>query len=173
MTICPAGGSARTSAIRSVIAICAAALCTVMLDAPMLRAQVAGTLTVSGAPLSFGNPTAADLTAGLLEAASPVSFQVDVDSAGVPVTTTVSIRAVGGDIGGMKSVADLQWRRGDLGTWQSLTESDAIIETRSYSGNQAETWGNTIHFRVVLRWVGDSPSAYQATFVVSLSRTET
>jgi hypothetical protein len=75
-------------------------------------------------------------------------------------------------MGGSKSIADLQWRRGDLGSWQSLTQSDVFVESRTYTLlSPRPAWSNTIHFRVVVRWTGDPPAAYVGTYVITLTQT--
>jgi hypothetical protein len=135
-----------------------------------VQAQLSSTLTVTSGTISFPAPTPADLTAGILAASSPVTFQVT--PAAAAATTTVTIRASGATMGGSKSVADLQWRRGDLGTWQSLTQTDVFVESRTYSLlSPRPTWQNTIYFRVVLRWVGDPPATYVGNYVITLTQT--
>jgi hypothetical protein len=75
-------------------------------------------------------------------------------------------------MGGSKPVADLQWRRGDLGSWQSLTQSDVLVESRTYTLDASRpAWENTIYFRVVLRWVGEPPAAYAGSYVITLTQT--
>jgi hypothetical protein len=125
---------------------------------------------VTSGTISFPAPTPADLTAGILAASAPVSFQVT--PAALAQTTTVTIKASDATMGGSKSVADLQWRRGDLGTWQSLTQTDVFVESRTYTLLEARpAWENTIYFRVVLRWVGDPPATYVGNYVITLTQT--
>jgi hypothetical protein len=133
-------------------------------------AQLSSTLTVTNGTVTFPAPTPADLTAGILAASTPVTFQVT--PAATAATTTVTIKASGATMGGSKAIGDLQWRRGDLGSWQSFTQSDVAVESRTYTlFSPRPTWSNTIYFRVVVRWVGDPPAAYVGTYVITLTQT--
>jgi hypothetical protein len=135
-----------------------------------LHAQLSSTLTITSGTISFPAPTPADLTAGILAASAPATFQVT--PAAAAHTTTVTIKASGTTMGGSKSIADLQWRRGDLGTWQSLTQSDVFVESRTYTLLASRpAWQNTIYFRVVLRWTGEPPATYVGSYVITLTQT--
>jgi hypothetical protein len=137
-------------------------------------AQTSVQLALSGVPVSFDAPTAADLTVGTLEAPTPLSFQVatTAEPAG-SFTTTVSIRASSATLGGGKPAADLEWRRGDDPTWHALTTSDAIVESRVADGiPEGHTWDNTIYFRIALHWTSDPPATYTGNLVFTVSTTQ-
>lgn len=124
--------------------------------------------------MSFGAPTPADLTAGTLEAATPLPFQVVTTSepAG-SFTTTVYIRNSLSTLGGAKPVADLEWRRADDPTWRALTTSDAIVESRiAASAPEGHTWNNTINFRMALHWTSDPPATYTGNLIITVSATQ-
>jgi len=136
------------------------------------RAQTGVQLTLGGFE-TFGVPTAADFAAGILEASTPLPFQVLTTSepAG-SITTSVYIRSSSPTLGAGKSVTQLEWRRGDDPTWRAVTTVDAIVETRVAQGTaQGHTWSNTIHFRMVLRWASDRPTTYASNLVLTVSTT--
>jgi hypothetical protein len=124
-----------------------------------------------GGSVSFGTPTAADFTAAVLEAETPLSYQVTTTAEPVgSFTTTVSIRSSSPTLGGGKSLADLEWRRGDDATWHALTTVDVTVESRVNNGAvQGHTWDNTIFFRVALHWASDAPASYTGNLVVTVS----
>jgi len=136
-------------------------------------AQTTVNLVLSGGPVVFDAPTAADMTAGVLESSTPLSFEVKTTSEpGGLFTTTVLIRSSSATLGNGKPTADLEWRRGNETTWHPLTTTDAIVERRSAMGSQkGHTWDNMIFFRVTLHWTSDPPATYTGNLVLTLTTT--
>jgi hypothetical protein len=138
-------------------------------------AQTQVQLALTGGPVSFGAPTASDLTAGGLEAPAPLTYEVQT-SQEPPLgthTTTVYIRNSSSTLGGGKPVADLEWRRGDEATWHALTTTDALVESRTQGfAELGHSWSNTIHFRIALGWTSDPPATYTGNLVVTVSTTQ-
>jgi hypothetical protein len=128
-------------------------------------------LTVAGGTITFAAPTAADYTAGFINSATGVTFALGAQT-GASRTTTISIRSTSASLGNGKVIGDLQWRRSDLATWNSITLTDAQVEQRVLvRGGLNDPWSNTIFFRMVLTWTTDAPATYSATYQVTLSQT--
>ncbi len=131
-------------------------------------------LTLSG-PLTFGAPTAADLTTGTLASTSAMTYQAQttLEPALGTHTTTVYIRSSSATLGGGKALGDLQWRRADDVTWHTLTTSNVAVESQTKSFSlTGHTFSNSILFRVTLRWTGDPPATYTGQLVLTLSTTQ-
>lgn len=129
------------------------------------------TLTVAGATVTFPAPTAADYAAGFVNSSAGATFTVDATT-GLSRTTTVSIRATSASLGGGKVIGDLQWRRSDLATWNSITATDAQVEQRIQIRNGLnDPWSNTIFFRLLLNWTTDAPGTYSANYQITLAQT--
>src|SRR5439155_925001 len=100
-----------------------------------------------------------------------VTFTIDAQT-GSSRTTTVSIRSTSASLGGTKVIGDLQWRRSDLATWNSITLTDAQIEQRIVVRNASnDPWSNTIFFRMILNWTTDAPGTYSASYQITLAQT--
>lgn len=121
-------------------------------------------LTVSGLPLSVTNPTADDFDAGSVSLGSS-AFTVDLTTNGgggfSPRVTTVSVRCTSTcPSSGTLPVASLQWRRADLGTWNTLTTAFVAVETRTATFAGAnDPWSNSIFWRYLLSWTTRPPAA--------------
>jgi hypothetical protein len=89
----------------------------------------------------------------------------------VPRTATISIRASTATLGGTKPVGDLQWRRNDLGTWNSMTTTDATVQSQSGFSGGTSTISNSIWLRVNLNWASDPAATYSTTITITLSVT--
>ena len=147
-----------------------AAILLAMAFASPLAAQRTN-LTVTGGTISFPAPTAADYIAGFINSTSGVTFTIDAQT-GTSRTTTISIRSTSPDLGGGKVLGDLQWRRSDLATWNSITLTDAQVEQRIVIRNVSnDPWSNTIFFRMILGWTADPPGTYSANYQITLSQT--
>jgi hypothetical protein len=128
-------------------------------------------LTLAGGTITFPAPTAADYIAGFVNSATGVTFTVAAQT-GTSRTTTISIRSTSASLGNGKVIGDLQWRRSDLATWNSITLTDAQVEQRvQVRGVVNDPWSNTIFFRLVLNWTSDAPATYTANYQVTLSQT--
>ena len=128
-------------------------------------------LTVTGATITFPAPTAADYIAGFVNSSTGASFTINSQN-GVPRTTTISVRSTSTSLGNGKLIGDLQWRRSDLASWNSITLTDAQIEQRVVINKGLnDPWSNTIFFRMVLNWTSDAPATYSASYVITLSQT--
>jgi len=136
------------------------------------RAPAQVTLTVTGGPATFPAPTVTDYDAGYVANPAGLAFQLGIAGAAANRTTTVSIRASSGTLGGGKPVSDLEWRRADLGTWNQMSVSDAVIESRPVRKNTLnDPWGNTVFLRMRLTWANDAPATYTTDLVVTLTVT--
>jgi hypothetical protein len=128
-------------------------------------------LTVSGGAITFPAPTAADYIAGFVNSAAGATFTVNSQN-GLSRTTTISIRATSASLGGGKVIGDLQWRRSDLATWNSIAVTDAQVEQRIVINKGLnDPWSNTIFFRLKLDWTADPPGSYSANYQITLSQT--
>jgi len=128
-------------------------------------------LAVTGGTITFPAPTAADYIAGFVNSTTGVTFTIDAQT-GSSRTTTVSIRSTSASLGGTKVIGDLQWRRSDLATWNSITLTDAQIEQRIVVRNASnDPWSNTIFFRMILNWTTDAPGTYSASYQITLAQT--
>jgi len=121
------------------------------------------TLTVTGLPFTVTQTTPADFDAGSVILGT-LTFTVDATSnrpAFSPRATTVSVRCFAPcPATGTLNAAALQWRRGDLGTWNTLTTAQALVETRNVTFNGPnDPWSNTIQFRYLLNWATTPPTA--------------
>ena len=132
------------------------------------------TLTLAGNTITFPAPTATDYTNGWVNSTTGVTFTVDATSSGGGSnTTTIQIRSTSANLGGGKLLADLQWRRSDLATWNSITIGDVNVEARSQTFNGAnDPWSNTIFFRMLLSWTTDAPATYSANYRITLRVTQ-
>jgi hypothetical protein len=129
------------------------------------------TLTLASGAVTFPAPTAADYINGFVDAPIGMTFTINSNS-GVQRTTTVSIRSISANLGGGKVIADLEWRRSDLATWNSITLTDAQVEQRIVINKGLnDPWSNTIFFRMVLHWTTDAPATYSGTYQITLSQT--
>jgi hypothetical protein len=134
--------------------------------------------TVSGFPVTFPTPTAAELTAGSITSASAITFTVNAQT-GNPQqrTTTVSIRCQAPcPQSGAKSMATLRWRRADQAIWNTLTTSDAVIETRPVFRNQPlpasnDPWSNSLYWQFLVDWLNDTPGTSTFNIVMTLTVT--
>jgi len=148
----------------------AAVLLALVFVASPLAAQKTS-LTVTGGTITFPAPTAADYIAGFVNSTTGATFTVAAQT-GTSRTTTISIRSTSANLGNGKVIADLQWRRSDLATWNSITLTDAQVEQRVVVRSVLnDPWNNTIFFRMVLNWTSDAPATYSANYQITLSQT--
>lgn len=130
-------------------------------------------ITLTGAPNVFPAPTVADYDAGVVSNPTGITFTINVSGgAAANRTTIVSVRSSAASLGGGKPLSDLQWRRADLATWNTMTTTDATIESRPVRKNNLnDPWSNTVFFRMLLSWTGDLPGTYSAGLVFTLTVT--
>ena len=148
----------------------AAILLALVLFASPLAAQKT-ILTLTGGTITFPAPTAADYIAGYVNSATGVTFTVNAQS-GASRTTTISIRSTSANLGGGKVIGDLEWRRSDLATWNTITLTDAQVEQMIVVRNGInDPWNNTIFFRMILNWATDALATYSANYTITLSQT--
>jgi hypothetical protein len=152
--------------------IAAISLSLALSASPLAAQFTITTLTLSGQTITFPAPTATDYINGFVNSTG-VTFTVkNLFSNQGAHTTTVLIRATSANLGGGKVLGDLQWRRSDLATWNSITAVDAQVEQRVLiAGTQNDPWTNTIFFRMVLSWATDAPATYTANYAITLSQT--
>lgn len=149
--------------------IAAISLALGLLAAPLAAQKT--TLTVTGGTITFPAPTAADYIAGFIDSSTGATFTINSVN-GLPRTTTVSIRSTSASLGSGKLIGDLQWRRSDLATWNSVTLTDSQVEQRIVVNKGLnDPWSNTIFFRMALSWTRDAPATYSASYVITLSQT--
>jgi hypothetical protein len=136
------------------------------------------TLTVSGFPVVFAAPTAADLDGGTLSSSTATTFTVEV-TAGQPIArlTTVSIRCQAPcPATGSMSMAALLWRRADLGVWTPLTTMDVPIESRIVGRRlplpqSNNPWSNSLYWQALADWTSNAPGANTFNIVMTLTVT--
>jgi hypothetical protein len=144
---------------------------------PLLAQNRRFDFTLTGGPLAFAAPTAADFAAGFALHPTGLTFEVDVANNAHPNTlfeTTISLRATTPVLGGSgKPISDLEWSLGGAGgPWTPLSLVDAAVETRTVRRNrQNDPWLNTLHFRMLLEWATDTPATYTTGIVVTLTVT--
>jgi hypothetical protein len=143
------------------------------LSSPRAAAQGVS-LTLSSAPNVFPAPTVTDFNNGFVLSPTGIGFTVDVLSGSTARnrTSIVSIRASSATLGSGKPVSDLQWRRSDLATWNSMTTSNVTIESRTIRRNNTnDPWSNTVFFRILLSWTATGPATYSTGMVITLTIT--
>lgn len=152
----------------------AAVLAVAMLVPAVLLAQGRERLRITGAPVSFPAPTVTDYNNGFLPAGGTLTYTVSGTGGGngISHTSTVSVRATTGTLGGTKAITDLQWRRADLSTWNPMTTTAAQIEQRLIVRRGAnDPWSNQIFLRMLLSYANDGPGTHSATLVFTLTIT--
>lgn len=143
-----------------------------LLASPLAAQNPVTSLTLAGAVITFPAPTAADYINGFVNTATGVTFTVNATNGNQSHTTTVSIRATSANLGGGKVLADLQWRRSDLATWNSITSTNVQVEQRVVVLNGTnDPWNNTIFFRMILNWATDPNATRSANYSITLSQT--
>jgi len=155
--------------LRGVSTRVALAIALALVASPLAAQKTS--LTVTGGTITFPSPTAADYIAGFVNSTGGVTFTVNSQN-GVQRTTTITVRSTSADLGNGKMIGDLQWRRSDLATWNSITLTDAQVEQRIVINKALnDPWSNTIFFRLVLNWTSDGPATYSANYQLTLSQT--
>ena len=155
--------------LRGVSTRVALAIALALVASPLAAQKTS--LTVTGGTITFPSPTAADYIAGFINSTGGVTFTVNSQN-GVQRTTTITVRSTSADLGNGKMIGDLQWRRSDLATWNSITLTDAQVEQRIVINKVLnDPWSNTIFFRLVLNWTSDGPATYSANYQLTLSQT--
>jgi hypothetical protein len=145
---------------------CALLLLGAVLLLPRDAAAQRTRMTVNGFPINFPSPTGDDFDAGFIQSTTGITFTVDAQTGtNTQRTTSVMIRCASPcPTTGTKPVSELMWRRADLGTWNTLTTTDALVESRPVFRNQPapasnDPWTNTLYFQFALNWLGDPPAA--------------
>jgi hypothetical protein len=150
----------------------AISLSLALLASPLAAQNPVTSLTLAGQTITFPAPTATDFVNGFVNSATGVTFTVNATAGNQSHTTTVLIRGTSATLANGKVLADLQWRRSDLATWNSITSVNAAVEARTVVRNGTnDPWSNTIFFRMILTWVNDDPFAYAGTYSITLSQT--
>ena len=148
----------------------AIAIAGLVLFAIPLAAQKT-TLALGGATITFPAPTAADYINGFVNSTTGVTFTINSVN-GPNRTTTVAIRTTSPDLGNGKVIADFEWRRSDLATWNSITSTATQVEQRPVVNKGLNDPGtNTVFFRMLLSWTTDAPATYSGNYVITLSQT--
>lgn len=155
--------------LRGASTIAKISIALAILSSPLAAQKT--TLSVTGGTVTFPAPTVADYINGYVDATTGVTFTVNSQS-GVARTTTVSIRASSANLGNGKPLGDLEWRRADLATWNSISLVDSQIEQRVVVNKGLnDPWTNTVFLRMLLHWTTDAPATYSANYVITLSQT--
>lgn len=139
-----------------------------------LAAQGRETITITGGNVTFAAPTAADFNNGYLPASGALTYTVKSAAGGTGIshTSTVSVRSTAATLGGTKPISDLQWRRSDLSTWNSMTTTAAFVEQRTIVRRGTnDPWSNQIFFQMLLSFANDAPGAHSGTLVFVLTIT--
>jgi hypothetical protein len=148
------------------------AIALVLVAAPATAQNPKTTLTLGGGTVTFPAPTAADYINGYVYSTTGVTYTVDATTGVQSHTTTISIRATSANLGSGKLLSDLEWRRSDLATWNTITSTDAQVEQKVMIRSLLnDPWSNTIFFRMKLSWTSDAPATYSAGYQLTLSQT--
>ncbi len=117
-------------------------------------------ITVTGTPMTVTETTTTDFDAGSVTVGA-VNYVVDLRTNSgqggfSPRVTTVNVRCGPACAG---NFARLQWRRNDLGTWNTLTTAYVTVESRTaeFDGIN-DPWNNSMIFRYQLGYAVDPPS---------------
>ena len=138
------------------------------------HAQVMTLSLSSGSPIAFPNPTETDYDNGFVAATAAMAFTLDLSKGGGGPGRhgILSIRAASATMGGTKPIGDMQWRRSDLATWNSLTTSDVQVESRAMvKSGLNDPWSNSVFFRTLLSWTTDGPATYTPTIILTCTIT--
>ena len=149
------------------------AVIALVLSAAPLTAQTPKTsLTLGGGTVTFPAPTATDYINGYVYSTSGVTYTINATNGNASHTTTVLIHATSADLGNGKALTDLEWRRSDLATWNTIPTTNTQVEQKiMIKGVLNDPWSNTIFFRMKLSWTADPPATYSANYQVTLSQT--
>lgn len=157
----------------SMVAACGLALVVLAAVAPQVLAQGSRrtNITTTGFPLATTSTSPADFDAGFVAIGS-TTFTVDLrtNTGGggfSPRVTTVNVQcAAPCPASGTASLAGLQWRRADLGVWNTLTTAYVPVESRTATFAGAnDPWQNTLFWRYLLSWTGTPPAAASDFYV--------
>jgi len=155
--------------LRGVSTSAAVSLALALAASPLAAQKTSIALT--GGTITFPAPTAADYIAGFINSTTGVTYTVAAQN-GTSRTTTVSIRSTSANLGNGKVLGELQWRRSDLATWNSIALTDAQVEQKVViRGVLNDPYSNTIFFRMILNWTSDAPATYSANYQITLSQT--
>jgi hypothetical protein len=137
-----------------------------VLGAPTLEAQGRRLteLTLTGFPLTTTTTTVADFDAGFVSIGT-TNFTVDLtrNTGGggfSPRLTTVRVLcALPCPASGTLPPGALQWRRADLGAWNAIGTTGALVESRTAAFDGVnDPWGNAVEWRYALTWTGTPPT---------------
>ena len=143
-----------------------------LIAAPLGAQNPKTTLTLGGGTVTFPAPTATDYINGYVYSTSGVTYTIDATNGAASHTTTVSLRATSVDLGNGKALADLEWRRSDLATWNTMPTTNTQVEQKiMIKGVLNDPWSNTIFFRIKLSWTADPPATHTANYQLTLSQT--
>ena len=149
-----------------------ALIALVLIAAPLTAQNPKTTLTLGGGTVTFPAPTATDYINGYVYSTSGVTYTVDATNGAASHTTTVSLRATSVDLGNGKALSDLEWRRSDLTTWNTISATNTQVEQKIVVLNLLnDPWSNTIFFRMKLSWTTDPPATHTANYQLTLSQT--
>lgn len=128
-------------------------------------------LDVAGFPLAVTSTLPTDFDAGFI-ALGLTTIAVDLtrNQGGggfSPRVTTVNVRcATPCPASGTLPAGTLQWSRADLGAWNALTTTYALVESRTAAFNgDNDPWSNSIAWRYVLTWEGTPPAPDTQFFI--------
>lgn len=154
-------------AVRRIVASSSLAVLVLAALAPLASAQGnrRTNVTTTGFPLTAPSTSPADFDAGFVDIGS-TTFTVDLrTNAGAggfsPRVTTINVQcAAPCPASGTAALSGLQWRRADLGVWNTLTTAYVQVESRTATFNGAnDPWQNTLMWRYLLSWTGTPPAS--------------
>jgi len=134
-------------------------LAALLIAAPVGARAQQNEITVTGFPITFPTAGLAAFITGYVDSLSPITFLVDARSGspGAQRIANVAIRcSTPCPLTSSKAAGDLQWRRADQGTWNSISTANATIEQRSmYRNALNDPWGNDVYWRMLLNYGTD------------------
>ncbi|GAC1514309.1 MAG: hypothetical protein NVS1B4_01670 [Gemmatimonadaceae bacterium] len=113
-------------------------------------------VTATPTLVPFASPTVADFNTGYEDYAIGVVVTVTRQQAGN--SFDLCIAGATAFMGGAKGVADLEWRRGDLSTFNPLSTS--YVTVQAFGPADPATTSVTIYFRMRLPWATTVPGSY-------------
>lgn len=141
------------------------------------QGNIKNRLNLSSTTVTFPAVVEADYNVGWVAATNSITATFDASKAGgggggTQRTSIIAVSSTSATMGATKPIGDLQWRRSDLATWNSLTTTPVTVDSKQFVFNGLnDPWTTTVFFRTLLSWATDAPGTYPATIVFTLTIT--
>ncbi|HEY5218158.1 MAG TPA: hypothetical protein VIJ16_00040 [Gemmatimonadaceae bacterium] len=127
-------------------------------------------LVLTGFNGGFGNSAVTDFDQGFIDNATAITYTVTLVKSDSMRTTGVYISAAAATMTGGKPTSDCVWRRDDLGTWNPLTTTNTLVESRVVQ-TAGTVWSNSVWVQCNLNWATDPPAANSVGLTITLQVT--